>query len=414
MKVSADRVKSLKGLKGLRGLNCLRRWSAVAVVCLSVSACVSTPKPDAAPAVPPGLFEDQAFQPPAAAPNAAEVFALSPAMRQFLEHEIEPLLRRHGTQRGFVQALQDMKQLRIEYDSLLTRTAAEAFDARAGNCLSLVVMTGALAKQLNLPVAYQALLGSPSWSRLGGLTIVNGHVNMVVAQRLIDRVATLDTSPQIVIEFGRLPLGRGQALQVVSEATIVSMFMNNRAAEHLVQGAIDNAYAHAKAAVQQDPRFAAAYNTLGVIYDRKGLSAAAERAWRTALARDSDDLSALTNLRLLLQAQNRFAEAAPLAARLAQLEKEPPFAHFDRGVAAARAGDYATARNELLREMQRDPDYHEFHFWLAVSLYGLGDVQTARKHLTTAMNNSLTRQEQALYGAKLKGLSEAERPASAH
>jgi Flp pilus assembly protein TadD len=395
-------------------MNCLRRWIALAAVCLSVSACVSTPQPDAARAVPPGLFEDEAFAPPTTAPNAAEVFALSPAMQQFLNREIEPLLRRQGVQRGFVQALQDMKQLRLEYDTVRTRTAAEAFDARAGNCLSLVVMTGALAKYLNLPVTYQALVGNPLWSRTGGLTIVNGHVNMVVAQRLIDRMVTSDTSPQVVIEFGRLPLGRGQALQVVPEATIMAMFMNNRAAEHLLQGEMDNAYAHAKQAVLQHPQFAAAYNTLGVVYQRKGLKAAAERAWRAALAHDGNDQSALMNLRVLLDSQQRFDEAAPLIARLAQLEKEPPFAHFDRGVAAARAGDYATARDELLREMKRDADYHEFHFWLAVSLYGLGDVETARKHLTTAMNNSLTRQEQALYGAKLRGLSEAGRQATVH
>jgi tetratricopeptide (TPR) repeat protein len=393
-------------------LDRLRRWIVVAA--LSVSACVSTPLPESAPAVPPSLFEDRAFAPPTAAPNAAEVFALSPAMRQFLEREIEPLLRRHGAQRGFVQALQDMKQLRLEYDSVRTRTAAEAFDARAGNCLSLVVMTGALAKQLQLPVTYQALVGAPSWSRMGGLTIVNGHVNMVVAQRLIDRVATLDTAPQVLIEFGRLPLGRGQALQVVPEATIVAMFMNNRAAEHLVAGEMDDAYAHAKEAVLQNPQFAAAYNTLGVIYKRKGLDLAAERAWRAALMRDGDDQAALMNLRVLLDAQRRFAEAAPLAERLARLEKDPPFEHFDRGVAAARAGNYATARDELLRELKRDPDYHEFHFWLAVSLYGLGDVETARKHLTTAMNNSLTRQEQALYGAKLRTLNEGGRQATAH
>ncbi len=390
------------------------RGIALALVCASVLGCASAPQADAAPVDASSLFEDHAFGPPAVMPDAAEVFALSPAMRLFLDREIEPLLRREGAQRGFVQALRDMKQLRLEYDTVRTRTAAQAFDARAGNCLSLVVMTGALAKHLNLPVTYQALVGNPVWSRTGGLTIVNGHVNMVVAQRLIDRLTVADTSPQIVIEFGRLPLGRGQALQAVAEATIVSMFMNNRAAEHLVQGELDEAYAHAKQALLQDRHFAAAYNTLGVIYQRKGLAAAAERAWRAALTRDGNDQAALMNLRVMLESQRRFDEAAPLAARLAQLEKEPPFVHFDRGVAAARAGDYATARDELLREMKRDADYHEFHFWLAVSLYGLGDVQTARKHLTTAMNNSFTRQEQALYGAKLRSLGQAARQPTEH
>ena len=55
--------------------------------------------------------------------------------------------------------------------------------------------------------------------------------------------------------------------------------------------------------------------------------------------------------------------------------------------------------------MRRDPDYHEFHFWLAVALYGLGDIAQAREHLTTAMNNSTTRREQSIYASKLQRLT---------
>ena len=90
---------------------------------------------------------------------------------------------------------------------------------------------------------------------------------------------------------------------------------------------------------------------------------------------------------------------------MAELEREAPFAHFDQGVAAAKAGQYAVARDHLLREMRRDPDYHEFHFWLAISLYGLGDMEQARKHLDLAMRNSTTVRERAIYAAKLRGLA---------
>jgi tetratricopeptide (TPR) repeat protein len=97
-------------------------------------------------------------------------------------------------------------------------------------------------------------------------------------------------------------------------------------------------------------------------------------------------------------------EAEPFVQRLASLERDAPFAHFDQGVAAAKAGRYAQARDHLQRELRRDPDYHEFHFWLALSLYGLGDVEQARKHLDLAMRNSTTRREQALYAAKLRSI----------
>ncbi len=374
---------------------------------LSLVACAT---PESAPPVvppPPSLFEDSAFAPPQRVPDAKAVFALSPAMRSYLEKDIAGLIRQQGRQRALVDALYSKAQLRLEYDAELTRNAAEAFDARAGNCLSLVVMTAALAKHLELPIAFQALVGHESWSRSGDLSFVNGHVNITVAKRLVDRVGAYDPDTQLRIAFDSVPMGRGQGLQVIDEATIVSMFMNNRAAEYLVRGAFDDAYAHARQAVLSNPAYAGAYNTLGVIYQRRGLSSAAERAYRAALGRDNNHKAGLQNLARLLRQLGRDTEALPLETRLAQLERDPPFAHFDRGVAAAKAGRYAEAREHLLREMQRDPDYHEFHFWLAQALYGLGDVTEARKHLDSAMRNSITTRERALYGAKLRSLDPA-------
>jgi Flp pilus assembly protein TadD len=196
-------------------------------------------------------------------------------------------------------------------------------------------------------------------------------------------------------------------MRQVSEAAIVAMFMNNRAAEAMVRGALADAYAYAREAVVQDPTYASAYNTLGVVYQRRGMAARAERAYRYALTLESHHLPALANLARSLDGQGRSAEAAPYRQLLARLEAEPPFRYFDLGRAAAQAGDFRSARDYILREMRRDPDYHEFHFWLAVALYGLGDVEQARKHLTAAMQNSTTRREQALYASKLQRLPTA-------
>ena len=374
----------------------------LSVLLATLLAACATPPPAAPP--PPSLFEDAAFAAPKNVPDAKAVFALSPAMRAYLERDIAASIRQLGAQRALVDALHTKAQLRLEYDAELTRNAAEAFDARAGNCLSLVVMTAALAHHLQLPIAFQALTGHETWSRSGDLSFVNGHVNITVAKRLVDRIGAYDAETQLRIDFGTLPVGRGQALHVIGEATILAMFMNNRAAEYLVRGAIDDAYAHAREAVIQDPGYAGAYNTLGVVYQRHGLAAAAERAYREAVAHDGDHKAALQNVAHLLKQQGRMAEAAVFQQRLAAIERDPPFAHFDQGVAAARAGQFAAAREHLLREMKRDPDYHEFHFWLAVALYGLGDVQQARQHLDVAMKNSVTARERAIYASKLRSI----------
>jgi len=363
--------------------------------------------PERTASVPSQLFADSAFEAPSERIDASEVFAMSPAMKRYLDVEMAPQLRRLGRQHGLVDALYNRAQLKLDYDTETTRNAAEAFDARSGNCLSLVVLTAALAKYLHLPVTYQAVLGLETWSRSGGLTVVNGHVNITVAKRVVDIVPGIDSATQLRLSFGLPPGGRRAKFQPLTEQTIVAMFMTNRSAESLARGNIADAYAYAREAIRQDPSYPSGFNTLGVIYQRRGLGALAEQAFQASLERQADNPTALRNLAQLLDAQDRGRESAPLYERLARIERDPPFHHFDLGRAAAIAGDYQAARDHILRELKRDPDYHELHFWLAVALAGLGDAAGAREHLVRAMDNSTTRREQAIYAGKLARLQAA-------
>ncbi|WGG53359.1 tetratricopeptide repeat protein [Rugamonas sp. DEMB1] len=64
-------------------------------------------------------------------------------------------------------------------------------------------------------------------------------------------------------------------------------------------------------------------------------------------------------------------------------------------------GDYAGARELFGRELARSPDYHEFHFWMALACFQLGQLGEADRHMRLAMENSTTRGDHDLYTAKL-------------
>jgi tetratricopeptide (TPR) repeat protein len=112
----------------------------------------------------------------------------------------------------------------------------------------------------------------------------------------------------------------------------------------------------------------------------------------------------MANLVTVLHDTGRKSEADALARKLAALEPNPPFYFFNQGMEAMRAGDLARARDLFKREIARDAYNHEFHFWLAMAYFGLGDATQAREHLTVAMENSNTRSEHDLYSAKLDRL----------
>lgn len=376
---------------------------ALLAACLSVllavalSACASTRQPTDITA----LLHDDLFQAVADAPSEAAVFALSPAMQQYADKHLRHVPTAHDARRALIGALYQRDELRLSYDAGATRNAAQAFDARAGNCLSLVIMTAAFAKYLGMPVSYQSVHIEDTFSRNSDLLFVNGHVNLVLG-RPLRRARLGEADPDLLtIDFLPAEQLRGLHSQTLAEPTILAMYMNNRAAEALGAGRLNESYAWARQALRHDPHFLAGINTLGVLYLRAGHWQPAENALRHVLAVQADHTSALANLSHVLTQSGRLAEAQTLRMRLAQLQPQPPFVFLDRARSAITARDYAQARDLLKQELRLQPYQSEVHFWLAVAYFRLGETERATQHLALAVDNSTTQQSQALYAGKL-------------
>ncbi len=394
-----------RGIETRRAMRLAALLGAAALAWLSGCAAAPEAGAGAAAGETARLFQDAAFAAPVVPIDPRQVFALSPAMRDYLQREIEPLAQQHGPQRALTDALYiDQRRLSLAYDGEYTRTAAEAFDARAGNCLSLAIMTAAFARELGLVVRFREVQIDDSWGRDGDLVELYGHVNISIGKS-VPLVRTFENGPDWwTVDF--LPAAdiKRQRADPITEQRVLAMYMNNKSAEALARGRVDDAYWWTRAAVAADPSFVDAYNTLGAVYLRRGLAAPAEAALRATLARRSQHGPALANLALALRRQGRDDEAAAVDVRLQRLRAASPFAAFQQARQAFDAGDYAQARDLLERVLRVSNDYHEFHFWLALSYLRLGDRDRAVQHLRLAEENSNTRQQQSAYAAKLHRL----------
>ncbi len=380
----------------------LRRLAALPIAAAIAAGCASAPP---AP-VPTQLFDDAAFAAPAQPVRRDEVFALDDAMRAYLAGDFARRARAVGPQQALVDALTRPGRLRLAYDATTTRNAVQAFEAGAGNCLSLALMTAAFAKALGLEVDFNRALGDVTWSRLGDLLVVSDHVNTSFGRRKLE-VGVVSVQPPVTIDFLPPEELRGLRTESVDESTVVAMYFNNRAAETLVQGRLDQAYAFAHEAARADPRFLPAYNTLGLVYRHHGRPDLARRAFDYVLARDPTQRQAMANLVDTLHALGRDAEAARWRETLAQLEPDPPFHFLALGRVAAQRGDWAEAKRQFERELARADYSAEVHFWIALANWNLGDYDAARRHLAQAVDNSTTGADRALYAAKLARLNAA-------
>ena len=373
---------------------------------LVLAACASAP-----PAPPPkvdNLWRDELFGAKPREVNGEDLFAVSDEMRRYVRQDMADLIRRRGPVHGLLDALYDKSKLKLEYDATQTRTAAGTFAARQGNCLSLVIMTGALARELGVEVHYQQVVTDTEWRRQNDLLVTAGHVNLRLNKALPgepSRILGRNSSALIVDFLPGTELGR-QFVTDIDERTVAAMFMNNRSAEALARGELNSAYWWAREAIAQDARFTPSYNTLAVVYQRSGLTLEAIRLLDQALLGSPQDAVALANQAGFLRGVGRQADAERIEARLKAIEPNPPYFYFNRGLVAMQAANYQEAREQFAKDLARQPYNPDFLFGMAASYLGEGDLPPAQEYLIKAREYGATQASRALYGAKIEKIEQ--------
>ena len=378
----------------------MRTWPAWLALTL-LTGCASAPARHTSDPI----FDDSLFASSSERIRAEDVFAVDGPMRRYLDNEIRRDVQAKGARKALFDSLYSNSQLALDYDTELTRTASQAFASKAGNCLSLAILTSAFAKELGLSVRYQMVYRGESWSRSEDTLYFDEHVNVTIIGKPSTGSAVRRDGDEMTIDF--LPLRDLKSLhfRVIGENTIIAMFMNNRAAETMAASALDQAYWYARAAIQADPHYLPAQNTLGVIYHRHRNPDRAEQVFRQILAIEPDNFIAMTNLVQTLKVQGRSAEASRLEARIAEIKPRPPFYYFDQGMEAMGKRRFAAARALFKQEIQRQAYYDKLHYWLALACYELGDLKNARKQLVIAMETSTTRSDRENYSRQLAKLN---------
>ncbi len=242
-----------------------------------------------------------------------------------------------------------------------------------------------------------------TWARSGDIHFVIDHINLSLGRRLGEFLGGTNVSQDVLtVDFLPQQDLRNQKVRSAAENTVVAMYMNNRAAEALARGRVNDAYWWSREAVVQDPCLRARLQ-----HARRRLPPPRRPGGGRARAGPRDVPGSVEPADHGQPGTGVWRPGARRGGRRAPgsgwrcCEPDPPFAFFYRGQEALRNGDYAAARDLFAREVARAPYYHEFHYWLALAYAELGDVKGVRKHLGQAMESSTTRGDQDLYAAKL-------------
>ncbi len=387
----------------------------LALLCTAISACTQIP---AITEIHPYL-NDQAFKPAKHEFKPDDVFAIDQTMQNYLEKEVIPKAKKSSLQRALFDALTSTEHLKLDYDSEKTKNAREAFAAKNGNCLSLVILTAALAKHLDVKVHFQDVQVPQLWGRNNNLQFAVNHVNIILGsiRPFYDdplagpaKMRSADTRFQdelMLIDFIPTENLRLQRARPIDSDTILAMYFNNRAFELLSSQQVDEAYWAIRAALTIAPSYQTSLNTLGVIYRRHGDLASAEKIFRDLHNSNTSNTIVLSNLVETLNANGKVAEATQFNLLLHRLQKVAPFEYFDQGMLAMARKDYDAARRLFEKEIDLNPEYDESHFWLAIALLKSGHMNLALQEMQLAKKHSTTFSSQQLYSNKVERIKAA-------
>lgn len=344
------------------------------------------------PAINPSLYTQGAPAP------QEQIFDLTEAQReQFLHayhHELTHL-RPHLRIANYLERLTASYNYRER-----TLTAAEAFAGTPGNCMSLVVLTTALADLVDLDIDYQRLTANPIFDKQQGLILVSDHVRTrVFAPATEDFV--LQRAHAIIDYF---PARGTRNAERIPQETLLAMYYSNRAAESLLDGELTAATQFAEFAMGYAPTHPGAHNLLAILHRRIGDEASAEAFFRFALQYHPEELNLLNNYRLLLAELNRDEEAAEINQRITELNDINPFQLIALADLTFERGEYRIALDYYQQAAAIAPYLHEVYLRQAQVLQHMGKNRQAQAKLEEGFAQAQRSATEAHFKRRLSAL----------
>ncbi|MBN7818268.1 tetratricopeptide repeat protein [Bowmanella yangjiangensis] len=333
----------------------------------------------------------------------ADLFALSDAQKQhFLAYFHAPENAKHQPHWRLANFLEN-KLGNFDYRGD-TYTAQQAMASNSGNCLSLALITGALAKVVGLKIEFQQVEAAPVYRLETDLLILSRHVRSKVYDPdfILEKQMIYLSKPAVLIDY--LPRSGDRYGKRVTEQDVIAMYYQNLAAEALIENDLIKAHGWIRLALAQNELNPSSLATLAVIYARGGHKQQAEQVYLYAMERDVRSLELLDNYRQLLTKQGRNKEAAQVAKKLGNTQDNNPYRWLKLAEQSFAEGNFETSVSYYRKADNIAPYLEEVHLGFAKAYFKLGKIEAAAKALEKAIELSYRAKEKRLYEAKLATL----------
>ena len=313
-----------------------------------------------------------------------EVLAVSAEMRDFLNSSVHHKAGSKVKFQELIDAIVSARNFGLKFDEI-TRTAAETFRLRRGNCLSFSNMFIAMAREVGLDAAFQEVDIPPDWTVRNDTFVLNRHINVTV---------DLGTGGIKAVDFNLGDFRASYDRRTISDMRALAHFFNNLGVERMQAGDTAAAAAYFRKAIDEyDSRFSPAWTNLGTLFLREGYPADAEAAYLQAVRADRKDEVAMSNLANLYELQGDSARAAFFRDQVVSHRNRNPYYHYYLARMEYSNQNYNEAINHLKFAILKKRNEDQFYSLLSMCYLKTGDQRAARRWLARAERVAATNGE---------------------
>jgi tetratricopeptide (TPR) repeat protein len=333
-----------------------------------------------------------------------QIFDLNDDAKAFVAQSLKGVIDPTEQIEVLVRRVFSRSQFNLLYRADANTTAIQTFENKAANCLSMSIMTYALAKEAGFGVRFQDIDVPEYWTRREGHSLLNRHINLQVLPKP-DRDSMRFMSKGFEVDFDAQSTRKHSPKTFLSLKQVQAMYYNNKGADALLNGQYDKAYAYFRGAIKLESRSAATLANLGFLYRLNEQFQFAEESYLQAIRVDQDNLTAWKNLAFLYKYTNRFEQATEISQRIEAKRAKNPFYHVNLGDMEFENRNWELALDHYRAALKLDKSYHEVFFGLGKTYFELGDFARSQHYLKLARKKSRTAQEEEMYQSKLALLS---------
>ena len=389
----------------------MKQWTYLALLScglglgLSLSGCAShspnAPTVNAIAALPQG--NARLFSPHKVAlniPEPADFYRLADADKaNFLAFAANPDIAPLPRYEQLTQYIhQMMENFSYEGQNL---SATAALKSRSGNCMTLAMVTYALAKAFNVRIAFRAQNSIPMLLDVeGSLAMYGTHVRSLLMDDLADphRIGMnwIDYFPA-----SNFSISGGED---VDETTFMAMFYRNLASDAMLANKLNLAYQLAMRGLSLAPQYAPLINFVGVLHRQAGDLRTAAAFYEYGLTLAPDDVDLLSNYQVIARLTHDDARVALLQQQIDAVSMSKPVEMYISAINAIQRGQFDIAEQRLKRFLKSYAYFHRAYFLLARCQEALGDRTGAEQSLVKARQLAGDKGQKQLYSAKLATL----------